>query len=392
MNKRVDTIDGLRGFSLIGILIANLLIFQYGMFGKDKMENFQLSAMDDVAYVWTKIFVESSFMPIFMFLFGYSMVLLKHKLERNGKKVKSHFIRRFLLLIVFGILHATFIWEGDILFTYGLMGFVMLIFLNRKKKTILIWAILLFVITSLLSIGGTGETKEMLEHQASYIEKESLAYSEGTYMEAYEFRNSAEDPFGLPDYAYGILLIFTPFITSPMFLFGMYAAKSNWFRYPENEKIMYVRFAIVCIPIGFILKSILFLFPQFPIGSGMYTFGATILAIGYIFAFSYLYTKNEIKILSAFEKVGKLSMTNYLLQSVICTLIFYGYGFGLFGKLGVFYGMLLGIIIYALQVIISHYYLKFSKMGPVEKVMRIGTYLSLRGTPKQKQIKEKKMA
>ena len=153
MNKRVNTIDGLRGFSLIGILIANMLIFQYGIFGKDKMENFHLSSIDQVAYIWTKIFVESSFMPIFMFLFGYSMIFLQKKLERNEKKVKRHFVRRFILLIIIGILHATFVWEGDILLSYGIMGILMLIFLNRKKKTILVWAILLTVITSLLGIG-----------------------------------------------------------------------------------------------------------------------------------------------------------------------------------------------------------------------------------------------
>jgi len=100
MNQRVSVIDGLRGVSLLGILIANMLIFQYGMFGKDRIENFPLSSADHIAYVWTKIFIENSFFPIFMFLFGYSIIKLKEQLEKNDKKVKPYFVRRFFLLMI----------------------------------------------------------------------------------------------------------------------------------------------------------------------------------------------------------------------------------------------------------------------------------------------------
>ncbi|WP_369801993.1 DUF418 domain-containing protein [Oceanobacillus sp. Castelsardo] len=385
MKKRVNTIDGLRGFSLIGILIANMLIFQYGMFGKDKMENFNLSAIDQVAYIWTKIFVESSFMPIFMFMFGYSMIFLQRKLVRNEKKVKRHFVRRFILLIIFGLLHATFVWEGDILFSYGIMGLLMLIFQNRKKKTILVWAILLFVITSLLSIGEVEETAEELEHQASYIQKETTAYSVGDYQEVYNFRNSGEDPFGYPDYVYALVIFMAPLVTCPMFLFGMYAAKSNWFTNPKREKKLYTRFILIFLPIGFVLKSVPYLFPGLSVEFALYTTGATLLSIGYIFSFSLLYTKQEIQFLSFFEKVGKLSLSNYLLQSIICTVIFYEYGLGLFRELGVLYGIILAIFIYGIQVILSHYYLKKWRLGPFEKILRIGTYLSWKGNPKRKE-------
>lgn len=77
-------------------------------------------------------------------------------------------------------------------------------------------------------------------------------------------------------------------------------------------------------------------------------------------------------------------MSNYLLQSVICTTIFYGYGFGLFGKMGVLNGILVAIVIYGLQVIVSHWYLKIWKMGPFEKIMRIGTYVKWSGEVKVK--------
>ncbi len=75
-------------------------------------------------------------------------------------------------------------------------------------------------------------------------------------------------------------------------------------------------------------------------------------------------------------------MTNYLMQSVICTTIFYGYGLGLFGKIGVVYGFGLAVVIYSLQLLTTHYYLKQWKIGPFEKIMRIGTYFSWNGAPR----------
>ncbi|MCM3671984.1 DUF418 domain-containing protein [Mesobacillus maritimus] len=385
MNQRVGTIDGLRGFSLLGILLANMLIFQYGMFGKDKLTD--LMPGDHIAYTWLKIFIESSFMPIFMFLFGYSMIMMKEKLERNGHKVKRHFVRRFMLLLIFGLLHSVYIWEGDILFSYGLMGLFMIAFLNRKKKTLLIWAIGLLVVTSVLGYGDPNQVIEDEEKAESYIEKENHIYSTGSYSEVYSFRNSGEDPFGWPEYMYLIVLLIAPFVAAPMFLIGMYAAKAGWFTRPILEKQKYIRGASIFITTGLILKSVRYLFPESQWGEVAYTLGSSILAIGYIFGFALLYTAANVRYRLWFEKMGRLSLTNYLMQSVVCTAVFYGYGFGWFGKLGVLSGIGIGLVLYSLQIFTSHFYLKVFKMGPFEKVMRVGTYLSLKGNPKFKKVK-----
>lgn len=387
MKKRVRLIDGLRGFSLIGILIANLLIFQYGMFGKDQMENYQTLATDQSSYIWIKIFIEGSFMPIFLFLFGYSMVKLSEKLEGNGKKVKRHLVRRFILLITLGLLHSIFVWEGDILFSYGLIGLLMIVFVKRKKKTILIWTVTLFSLTTLIGVIGANEKMEEPKNLTSYIQKEYDAYSNGDYWEALEFRNSGEDPYGYPGYVYIIMLILMPLVICPIFLLGMYAAKSGWFIFPEKEKRKYSWLAWLFLPMGLGLKSLPYLFPEHIWTESIYTIGAPLLSVGYIFLFAYFYTKGESVILTLLENVGRLSMTNYLAQSIICTLIFYGYGLGLFGKMGVLNGILLAIVIYLFLVILSHFYLKIWKMGPFEKIMRIGTYMTWLGIPKSKKAK-----
>lgn len=380
MNKRVHLIDSLRGFSLLGILIANMLIFQYGIFGKDEIAYFHLRPWDEFMYVWIKIFVESSFMPIFLFLFGYSAIMLKNKLEKYGKRVKWHLFRRFLLLIIFGLLHAVFLWEGDILFSYGFTGIVMLIFVNRKRNTILYWAIGIFLITSLTNLIPEEEiTNKETENISSYIQKANDIYATGTYHEIFEFRNSGEDPYELSDYFYPVLIMLTPFIVCPMLLFGMYAAKSGWFTNPGPNRMQYREMALIFVIGGLLLKSVQYVYTGPIFGNITYAVGGPILAMGYIFTFSYFYSGSGQKYLSFFEGIGRLSMTNYLFQTIICTSIFYGYGLGLFGELGVLNGFFLAIIIYSCQAIISYYYLKRWKMGPFEKLMRIGTYLSWSG-------------
>lgn len=385
MKQRLGIIDGIRGFSLIGILMANMLIFQYGIWGMDELEHFKIFAGDTEANIWLKVFVEGSFMPIFMFLFGYSMIKMKEKLEMNGGKVKRHFVRRFILLIVLGLLHSTFVWEGDILFSYGCLGLLMMIFMNRKKKTIFIWAVILLVLTSFIGFGNVTETAEEVERMDSYVQKANHIYADGSYSEIKDFRNSGEDPLGLPPGAYLFIMLLAPFMLCPLFLLGMYAAKKEWFTKPKDEQKLYVVCSSILVPIGLLLKSIPYLFPSTPWAGVTEFLGAPLLAIGYIFAFALLYSKGVNPFfLRLFENVGRLSMSNYLLQSIICTTIFYGYGLGLFGQIGVLNGILLAIVIYGIQVFFSHMYLKVWKVGPFEKVMRIGTYLKWSGNTKKK--------
>lgn len=392
--KRIHSIDGIRGFSLFGILLANLLIFQYGLWGKDEIDFFTLSAADHVMYGFTKIAIEGSFMPIFTFLFGYSMIMMKESLERKNLKVKRHIARRALFLLAIGLVHHTFLWEGDILFFYGLMSFFLLFFLKRKKSTILIWGLVLFSVLQLLVILGSfidGAEEDLLapEKLIPYIESSIKIYGNGTYSEILDFRNN-EDPIGEEGYELLILALLTPFFNAPMFLFGMYAAKIKLFLVPMRERKLYTLSASILIPIGLFLQASYYLYPDANWTQIATTMGGTILSLGYISLFALLYTKGATaRVMRMFESVGKLSMTNYLLQTVICTSIFYGYGLGLFGKFGVAWGVLLGIAIFGLQVVGSTYYLKHFRTGPLEKMCRVWTYLSFSGRAKIRIRKEK---
>lgn len=389
--ERVRLIDGLRGFSLFGILLANMLIFQYGMFGKDEISYFSLSDLDTGANKFIKVVVEGSFMPIFTFLFGYSLIKLVESLRKKEVRVRWHLVRRFIFLIIIGILHGTFLWEGDILAFYGFMGFFLLMFINRKKKTLVIWGIVLFVLTSAMGYGVLEETKEEVENLSSYIFKTNDVYTNGTYTEIMDHRNNEMPPIYGDELVLFFILIFSPILTAPLFLFGMAAAKANLFTRPSLEQKRY-KIGTILLPMGLVLKGVSILLQENAWSGILLNVGAQFLSIGYISLFALLFVSfAHSKVFLAFESVGKLSLTNYIMQSVICTTIFYGYGLGLFGNLGMLNSIILGLLIFLLQCICSSLYLKKIRRGPLELLLRIGTNFSWNGTVRKRKTKYKKL-
>jgi uncharacterized protein len=211
-------------------------------------------------------------------------------------------------------------------------------------------------------------------------------FQTGSYKEVLQFRDK-EDPLNLDDSELAAVAILSPIMLLPMFLFGMAAAGTSLFRHPQRERRKYLLLGLVCTSIGCALK-LLSVFHIFGIklASGS-LIGGPLLAIGYLFLAALLLSslRPASILLRAFQAVGKLSMSNYLMQTLICTTLFYGYGFGWFGKLGVVPGILLGLLIYALLAAASDLWLrKLSFAGPFEYILRAGTYWSFTGKIKAK--------
>lgn len=396
--KRVQLIDGLRGFSLVGIVLANMLIFQYGLFGESALHLFGIKGADMAFHSFLEVTVVGSFMPIFAFMFGFGMIKLSESLKTRELRPKCHLARRFLLLFLIGLLHSTFLWEGDILTFYGITGFLLLLFLNRKPKTLFIWAIILLTGAGLLGLPASDPSDPLAapsQEMINYIVQSQDVYGNGSYTEIKDFRNNA-DPFGEMDKNFILLaLVLAPVITLPMFLLGMRSARIGTFDDPPAMRRTYSHRAAFLIPVGLLLKAYGVLAPQLGVeswpGTGIgTTLGGMLLALGYIYAFALLYTgSGRAALMARFEAVGRLSLTNYLMQSVICTTIFYGYGLGLFGRAGVFVGALIALAVYCIQLWLSPVYLKKFSSGPVEYVLRIWTYLSWRGQPRKKKRKQR---
>ncbi|NMO94455.1 DUF418 domain-containing protein [Paenibacillus lemnae] len=380
---RSKVVDVIRGFSLLGILMANMLIFQYGIFGKDELHLYEPSFLDRISHDMLKIFVEGSFMPIFTFIFGYGLIKMKQHLTAKGLKFKRTLVRRSLLLIILGFLHSFFLWEGDILLFYGGISFFLLLFVNRRVKTLLIWAGLFLLLSLAITYGPEAASSQETRHMEQYVLDTMNVFSSGSFLDIMDHRMHA-DPLGLPGWVMIVVVLASPFMLAPMFLFGMAAAKRGRFQSPGREKRLYLRAALVMVPIGFTAKSAgVLLGPAHDWSSMLFSAGGQVLALGYLYALAvmYAYSSKRSLLIRSFEAVGRMSLTQYLLQTVICIFIFYGFGLGLFGKLGVLPGVLLTLVIYALQAALSLWTLKRFRCGPLEKLLRIFTYWSWSGRP-----------
>jgi uncharacterized protein len=387
--QRINIIDQLRGFSLLGILLANMLIFQYGLFGKDELHLFHPGTADTAAHSLLRIFVEGSFMPIFTFLFGYGMIKMKDSLHAKGLKAGRHLIRRALFLIAAGLLHSQFLWDGDILFFYGTMMFFLLIFMNRKAKTLLVWGIVLLTLFGLIGLvpadsGSAAMLQANQLHTENYVKETIALYGSGTYSEIMNHRDHA-DPFGEMDGGFILFaLLLAPLLTAPLFLFGMAAANRNRFVHHEQERGSNSMRAAILIPAGLLLKTAGVLLEGYDWSTACLIIGANLLALGFIFALASMFSRIQSSVWAArFAAVGRMSLTNYLLQTVICTTLFYGYGLGWFGKIGVIAGCLLALAIYTAQLLFSSWFLARFKSGPVERLLRMWTYFTWTGKAKR---------
>jgi len=379
---RVRVVDRMRGLSLFFILLANMLIFQYGVYGKDELHLFHPSSLDTHLHTWLRILVEGSFMPIFMFLFGYSLYKSMMRLKGAGLKTTRILSRRFLLLIGIGLLHAIFLWEGDILLAYGIMGFVLLLFVRRKATTMMIWGTVLSLLFIGLSYGEKQSDTSAKMRMEQYVEQSKEVMAQGTYSEIMQFRLN-EDPLDLPEIATVFMLFAAPLIMAPMFLFGMAAASKGWFHNPRAERRRYRRMTLLLLPAGLIMKTAAVLWEGTAWSAVLLVGGGQLLALGILF-FSMLLLGAKPSgswVMGAFEAVGRTSLTNYLMQTFVCVLIFNGYGLGWFGRAGVLTGIVLAVFIYAVQLVISKWWLQRFRSGPLEKLLRIGTHWSWSGKP-----------
>ncbi|WP_226568378.1 DUF418 domain-containing protein [Bacillus stratosphericus] len=367
LGSRVEVIDCLRGFSLLGILIVNMLNFQYD-YDFEKMFDSSLWGQEFGVYV-TEILFQGSFYPIFSFLFGYSFVKLIESTQAKGLNTNAIIIRRGFGLIVLGMLHYIFIWNGDILLYYGACTFFLMMFMSSQIKTMLIWsgilgALSLVVLPYLMNIIYGNE--DLLTN----------VYATGTYGDILMSRITIEDDMMIVTIMMAIVtltltpilgLLFGPIMIGPFALLGMAIAKKGHLT-EEDRGMTYRKGWVWMILIGVALKCVTFI--DAPWSEMVKTLGAYVLTIGYIQAFIvFYYSKAAQGLKRLLAGLGRLSLSNYLAQSIICTTIFYSYGLGLFGQMGSMFGLLLAVGLYTAQLFISYLYLKKWRRGPMEWLM-----------------------
>lgn len=365
--SRVELIDSLRGFSLLGILIVNMLNFQYD-YDFEKMFDSSFWGQEFGVYV-TEILFQGSFYPIFSFLFGYSFIKLIESTKAKGLNTNAIVVRRGFGLIVLGMLHYIFIWNGDILLYYGACTFFLMMFLRSRIKTMLIWSGVLGALSLVV-------VPYMMNLVYGNDELLTDVYAKGAYGDILLSRITVEDDMMIVTIILAIVTImfmpilgflFGTMMVGPFTLLGMVIGKRGHLT-EEDRGMAYRKGWVWVIVVGLALKCATFI--DAPWSEFVMILGGYVLAIGYIQAFIvFYYSKAAEGLKRLLAGLGRLSLSNYLAQSIICTTIFYSYGLGLFGQLGSMFGLLLAVGLYTAQLFISYLYLKKWRRGPVEWLM-----------------------
>lgn len=389
LQERIEVLDVLRGLAVCGILIGNMQWFSgYGMMPPAVAQQSQFA--DQSTRFLVHFFVEGKFYSIFSFLFGFGFALQIARAEMRGDLKASLFKRRLFWLLVIGLIHAYLLWAGDILSVYAVMGFLLILFRKKTNGSLLKWTfafmlvpILTYILLYILFVAFVSpEAVAKLDAaQVNRWNESVTAIQQGSYLQIITGYNLN---YIVGRYAGLILQMRLPKILA-MFLLGFYAYRRGVFQNLSRHRSFIRRVLVYGLILG-LAGNIAFAalagseadFPPSPAGVGgviSYAFGVPALALFFIALVATLWQKAAWRRLLAFlAPVGRMALTNYLLQTVICVLIFYGFGFGQFGRFGARTVTLIALAIFLFQILISTLWLKYFSYGPLEWIWRQLTY------------------
>ena len=386
--ERIDSIDVLRGFALLGILVMNIQAF-----AMPQTAYINPTAYGDLTganrYVWIagRMFADQKFMTIFSMLFGAGIVLMTGRAEARGDGRRVHY-RRMRWLLVIGLLHGYLLWWGDILFHYAVCG--MLVYPLRRQspgRLIAIGLALLVAASAFWGLVGLSfpywpeEVRTEIEEEAWRPTPEKIDTELATYRGGWldQLPHRSATALGMQTF---LLIIWIVWRAGGLMLIGMALFKKEVFsarRSPGFYAALIAVAAVVGLPLQASGISLSFAdawsFGSLFVDTQLVYWASIAVGIGYVGAVMLACRTAALRrVTRPFAAVGQTALTNYLLQTVICTTIFYGHGLGLFGavdrvgQVGVMAG------VWTVQLIASPLWLRRFRFGPVEWLWRSLTY------------------
>lgn len=393
-NNRSQVLDILRGIALLGIILANYPVISLWVFqGPAVWETMPTAAIDRFIGFFHFTFIDGKFYTLFSLLFGigFSIILLRARQKNtNGLAI---FYRRLFLLLLIGLFHSLFIWIGDILLLYALTGMLLPLFRNVKDRNLLIIAAILIlspILMDTLRVVTNNEVNISAPLSRIHAEKESSigitdvnfgtwVIDHKTFPELFKF-NSVE--FFM---RWQMLLASNrPLKVLGIFIMGLYVGRKLVYARLEENKILLKKIRlwgfVIGIPVSVAYAFLELTGPHLPAPGALlttvsYALSVVPLSLAYTCTICLWYLKNNNgPLLNVFAAPGRMALTNYLMQSIIGIGIFYGIGLGLGAKTGLAYVLLIAMAVYIVQVICSHYWLKYFNYGPCEWIWRMLTY------------------
>ncbi len=418
--ERLTSVDVLRGFALLGILAMNIVAFAWpGPAYGNPLRGAGFEGSDRAVWFLNHLVFEAKMMTIFSMLFGAGLVLMNERAGSRGTSLRAVYYRRVLWLLVIGAIHAYLIWDGDILFLYAECGLLLYLFRNKTPRTLIILGVtlMMLIVPLVLGFGAAingmkavtarvdaqvvaGENPSKFDQRihdlwTNHLKKElkpdpdqklkkwneEMAAYRGGYLGIVKQRAFAV----LMGQTVGFLLGGFLFAGARMLL-GMGLMKLGVFA-AERSRSFYAWMAALGYGIGLplmILDANELIRHEFKsdymLHGGIFynAFGSLVVALGHVGLIMLIVQSGALIWLTRrLAAVGRMALSNYLTHSIVCTTLFYGYGFGLFGQINRTGLAAIVLTIWVIQLWISPIWLKHFRFGPAEWLWRSLTYWKL---------------
>lgn len=388
--QRLVVLDLIRGIAVLGILVMNIQFFSQPISAYSNPTSYgDFSGINFWIWAFSHVLFDQKFIAIFSLLFGVGvLIFLTNLTKKNLSPYKFHFARMVFLLL-FGIVHGLFIWAGDILVSYALCGMIIYWFRHSKSSTLLVSAcflILLFstilfslgVLIPILSDDVLTQEIQNLWHPTPLIHQLEVAAYNGNWLQVNEQRIYHKILIQLDSFYYFPHLIALMFIGMTLFKTGLIQGiKSS--RFYLTTGLGLTLFGWTCSALG-IYNNVIHQFSwDYSLFQGsLYNYwGSVFSSLGYIALIIFWYQCHGHSLIKRLLiNVGQMAFTNYILQSLICTSIIYGYGFGLFGQLARLEQIFFVVTIWTALLVFSSVWLRYFRFGPLEWLWRSLTYMS----------------
>lgn len=388
-SERYVILDVLRGLSLLGIALANFPEFSlYSFLSVEAADVMPTAGIDRIVRYLQYIFIDGKFYTIFSLLFGIGFSIVITNAARKGANGFRIFYRRMLGLMLIGFLHLMFLWSGDILMLYALLGMLLPLFRNLPNRALLVWAFVLMAIPVAVDftveMSGISPSASVVELQQFYCNRYGITDENFAY-----WLRDAEHYSGTFEFLIqGALVRIQEFIdgnryfkVTGLFLLGFCIGRNRLYAdlsglMPQLKRIACYGF-IVGVPLSFIYAWSAMNGRPWGLGTHAVLYFTSVFPLGfaYVAGICLCYLRRpQWKGFRFSAMPGRMALTNYIGQSVFGMLLFYGIGFGFGAGVGLVYVVLIAAGVWIVQALFSSVWLYFCQFGPLEWIWRMLTY------------------
>lgn len=380
LGERIAAIDIIRGFALFGVLWMNLHEHLGLAMPYDALDHLPTATLDKYLGAVSNWLMQGKAQTLFSLLFGFGFANIMARLEARGLPAGRIFLRRIAILMLFGMVNAFLLFIGDILVGYALMGFVLFFTRHWTLRRLLVVGLglallsspLLTVITLILW-DGHGYWVAGFDEGAAIRGTLFLQADYGAYV-AELWRSNWFEWYGTPGWMAYIGQILG------RFLLGAWVFRQGWFSNLDGNPDLFRRTLRLALPTGLAASGIAVANASFDIGPAgleatLGPTGALLLALAYASAIVLLHLAGRCAgLFAGLAAVGRMALTNYIMQSLFYIAAIYGFGLGLMSVLGATLSLGLAIAFFATQIAFSRWWLARYRFGPLEWIWRCLTY------------------